>query len=123
MLENLGIKLYSSSKNYAAFKNAGIAVEVLSESKKGEEFSEAVKAIKAGKIDLVISVPGITKFRNLEEGYAIRRTAADHAVPILTDIWLARRLTRAMNRYGVADISIRSWDEYTTPAEPVRKRA
>lgn len=115
LIEDMGVKIFCSTKNYQALKNAGIAAEVLSESKKASEFSDAVHAIKNGKIDMVISVPGITAFRNLEEGYLVRRSAADHGIPVITDIWLARRLVRAMSRYKISDINIKAWDEYLAP--------
>jgi carbamoyl-phosphate synthase large subunit len=42
----------------------------------------------------------------------IRRAAADHNVPLVTNIQLAQRLAQALTYHGIDDLEIRSWSEY-----------
>ncbi len=80
----------------------------------------AVDALKAGKIDLVINVPKGYDDHGRPDGYKIRRAAIDLEIPLLTDIWLARRVVQAIGRHEVKDLPIKSWGEYLSKTASYR---
>jgi hypothetical protein len=47
----------------------------------------------------------------------IRRKSADFGIPLITDVHLARRFIEAMSKKGIAELQIKSWQEYA-PAQP-----
>ena len=64
-----------------------------------------------GKIDLVINIPKNYQEDELTNDYIIRRKAVDFAIPLITELQLARRFTEAMVHKTLADLSITSWRE------------
>ena len=66
----------------------------------------------SGKIDLVINIPKNYQEVELTNDYIIRRTAVDFAIPLFTNVQLARRFVEAISRKTIADLQIKSWREY-----------
>merc|ERR1719487_3116320 len=58
----------------------------------------AVTLLREGKIDLVINVPDSMDSAGLTDGFELRRTAIDSAVPLVTDIKTAILTTMALHR-------------------------
>ncbi len=48
----------------------------------------------------------------MENGFAIRRSAVDHNIPLITNARLASAFIYALCKIGVDGLAIRSWDEY-----------
>ncbi len=48
----------------------------------------------------------------LTNDYIIRLTAVDFAIPLFTNVQLARRFVEALSRKSLADLQIKSWKEY-----------
>jgi carbamoyl-phosphate synthase large subunit len=69
------------------------------------------------KIDLVINIPKNYQEQELTNDYLIRRKAVDMAIPLITNIQLAERLVEAISRKGMADLTIKSWEEYHSSDE------
>lgn len=114
LLQKLGLEIYASEKTAKNLEHHRIkctAVKEVAQNKK--EDSEAVKLLKTKKVDFVISIPEISQVKTPVEGYNIRRTASEMAIPLITDIWLARRIILAMKKYKTSEIAIKSWKEYT----------
>ena len=73
------------------------------------------------KIDLVINIPKDTGERELTNDYLIRRRAADFGIPLITNIQLAQRFVEALSKVRMAELEIKSWQEYGAPErEPSR---
>ena len=68
--------------------------------------------LRSGKIDLVINIPKNYQEVELTNDYIIRRTAVDFAIPLFTNVQLARRFVEAISRKTIADLQIKSWKEY-----------
>ena len=64
------------------------------------------------KIDLVINIPKNSAEEELANDYLIRRKAADFGIPLITNIQLAQRFVEAISKKSVADLQIKSWQEY-----------
>jgi len=73
------------------------------------------------KIDLVINIPKNSQEEELTNDYLIRRKAADFGIPLITNIQLAQRFVEALSKKRVAELQIKSWQEYASPEPtPVR---
>lgn len=71
-----------------------------------------IEYIVGSKIDLVINIPKDYNKEELTNGYYIRRAAVDYAVPLITNLQLAKRLVESIHTKRIEDLSIKSWDEY-----------
>jgi carbamoyl-phosphate synthase large subunit len=110
-LNSLGIKLYATEGTAKFMKNRNIVCEVLHwplENKK----PNTVDFICKGRIDIVINIPKNFHEDELTNDYIIRRKAADHGVPLITDLQLARNYIKALANKSLADIKEKSWNEY-----------
>ena len=64
------------------------------------------------EIDLVVNIPKNLTPKELSNGYKVRRAAIDLNIPLLTNARLASAFIRAFCEIPLADIKIKSWDEY-----------
>jgi carbamoyl-phosphate synthase large subunit len=68
--------------------------------------------IRNKMIDLVINVPKDLTKTELSNDYSIRRNAVDYNIPLITNARLASAFITAFCKLKLADICIKSWDEY-----------
>jgi carbamoyl-phosphate synthase large subunit len=71
-----------------------------------------LEVLAARTVDLVINIPKHSGEAELANDYQIRRKSADFGIPLITNIQLAQRLVEALAKKGLADLAIRSWQEY-----------
>ena len=64
------------------------------------------------EFDLVINIPKNNTEREINNGYAIRRSAIDFNIPLITNARLASAFIRSVCELKFEDIKIKSWDEY-----------
>ena len=80
-----------------------------------EEQSEkpnVMQMIADHQFDLVVNIPKNHSKRELTNGYRIRRAAIDHNTPLITNARLASAFIEAFCEKGLADLQIKSWQEY-----------
>ncbi len=64
-------------------------------------------------MDLVVNIPkNLSRGSSASNDYRIRRSAIDYNVPLLTNARLAAAFIHAACRLNIAELSVRSWDEY-----------
>ena len=63
-------------------------------------------------MDLVVNLPKNFSSTELSNGYKVRRAAIDLNIPLLTNARLASAFIDAFTTMNVADLPIKSWDEY-----------
>ena len=119
-LRELGAKLYATRGTAAFLAANGV------ESTRLHWPSEAaspntLEVLGARQVDLVINIPKNTGEEELTNDYLIRRKSADFGIPLITDVQLARRFIEALSRKGIAELQIKSWQEYA-PAQPIAPR-
>lgn len=56
---------------------------------------DVIDHIRSKKIDLVINLP-TAESKRLEDNYAVRRTAVDHGIPLLTNLNLVKLFTNSL---------------------------
>ena len=111
LLKKLHIKLYATKGTAEFMKERQIECEILHWPLEKVK-PNAVDFISDGKIDLVINIPKNFQEEEITNDYIVRRKAADHGVPLITDLQLAKRFIEAMAHKTLEDIKEKSWDEY-----------
>ncbi|MEW6381606.1 MAG: carbamoyl-phosphate synthase (glutamine-hydrolyzing) large subunit [bacterium] len=110
-LHELGIQFYATPGTTRFMHNNGIPVTELHWPLSGEK-PNILDYLTGGKIDLVINIPKNFQEDELTNDYIIRRKAVDFAIPLFTNIQLARRFADAVCKKSVKDLQIKSWSEY-----------
>ncbi len=106
-----GIKLYATAGTAEFMRQAGIETEMLHWPL--EKVSPNVlEYLAERKIDLVINIPKNFQEEELTNDYIIRRKAVDFAIPLITEVQLAKRFAHAVTHKRLEDLHIKSWDEY-----------
>ena len=68
--------------------------------------------IREKKFDLVINIPKNFQEEELTNDYYIRRSAVDHAIPLVTNLQVAKRLAESLYAKSLADLVAKSWHDY-----------
>ncbi len=119
-LLRLGVTLYALAETAAVLEAERIPFQRLTGTEADDAGAQVLALMRAGTIDLVINVPWKYDERK-HEGFLIRRGAVDLEVPLITDLWLARRVVRALGRYTLESLPVEPWSHYVSPvSEPVR---
>jgi carbamoyl-phosphate synthase large subunit len=120
-LLDMGVKLFATTGTAAFLGANGVAAEVLHWPSEARS-PNALDYLSRRKIDLVINIPKNSGEEELTNDYLIRRKAADFGIPLITNLQLAQRLVEALSKKSVAELQIKSWQEYApaerTPARP-----
>lgn len=111
LLKELQVKLYATKGTAKFMKERQIACEILHWPLENVK-PNAVDFISNGKVDLVINIPKNFQEEEITNDYIVRRKAADHGIPLITDLQLAKRFIEAMAHKTLEDIKEKSWDEY-----------
>ncbi len=111
MLKELGIKLYATKGTAEYMRSRQIECEILHWPLENVK-PNAVDFISNGKLDLVINIPKNFQEEEITNDYIVRRKAADHGIPLITDLQLAKRFIESMAHKTLEDIKEKSWDEY-----------
>jgi len=111
MLKEMGIKFYAT-EGTARFMEANGCEATLLHWPLSDKKPNVLDYLTDGKIDLVINIPKNYQEEELTNDYIIRRKAVDYAIPLFTNVQLARRFVEAIYRKSIKDLQIKSWDEY-----------
>jgi carbamoyl-phosphate synthase large subunit len=121
VLAGMGVKLFATQGTAAFLRASGIDSTPLHWPMEGAS-PNVLEYLSAKKIDLVINIPKNAAEDELTNDYLIRRKAADFGIPLITDIQLAQRLVEALSKKTIAELQIKSWQEYA-PAHVTRSAA
>lgn len=110
-----GLRLFAMPGTAEVLSAQGVTCETLAVESTGSSVS-ALDFMRAGQIDLVINIPPHGE-KEKSSGYSIRRAAIDLEIPLITDIWMARSVVRALGRHPLEDLEVKSWDQYLFPNE------
>jgi nucleoside-diphosphate-sugar epimerase len=73
-------------------------------------------------VDAQFNIPKNTGEEELTNDYLVRRAAADFGIPLVTEIQLAQRFVEARSKKCVAELQIKSWQEYAPPERAPARR-
>ncbi len=111
ILDEQGWEFYSTSGTHAFLSKNGVAAYfVYKNSERKEPNIQSLVAKR--KIDMIINIPTATGSTGTD-GYAIRRVAVDHHIPLITNAQSAQIMLQCLIDYkGKSPESILSWQEY-----------
>ena len=111
-LSELRYKLYATYNTSIMLKRNGVKNVMLH--KVGENASPNIREYLTGnKLDLIINVPeSRSRQPEMTDGYLIRRKAADFAIPLITNLQLARLFVESISAKKMDDLEVRAWNEY-----------
>jgi carbamoyl-phosphate synthase large subunit len=110
----MGVAIYATRGTAAFLAEHGIAATRLHWPDEAAS-PNTLEFLSERRLDLVINIPKSTAEQELANDYVIRRKAADFGIPLITNIQLAQRFVEAMAKKSVAELQIKSWQEYATP--------
>jgi carbamoyl-phosphate synthase large subunit len=111
VLQDMGIHFYATGGTARFMEENGIASTKLHWPLSGKK-PNVLDYLSDGKVDLVINIPKNYQEVELTNDYIIRRKAVDFAIPLFTNMQLARRFVEAISRKSIKDLEVKSWSEY-----------
>ena len=111
LLHAMSVKLYATEGTAAFLGANGVPAQVLHWPNDARS-PNVLECLGARQVDLVINIPKNTGEEELANDYLIRRKAADFGIPLITNIQLAQRLVEALSKKDLAELQIKSWQEY-----------
>jgi carbamoyl-phosphate synthase large subunit len=125
ILSKLGYKIFATDTTAQFFKEQGLncqsvnkAYEVnLKESEKSKR-PNFLDIIQKKEVSFVVNLSqaGLLDEQreklHLTDGFYIRRAAVDNQIPLFTDLHLARAFVKALDKYKMEDLEIKSYREY-----------
>ena len=115
ILRRLGYKIFATDSTAKFFKKHKIACQ--SVRKAYEQKPNALSIIEGRKVSFVVNLSTVgnsngAKNRRITDGFRIRRASVDNQIPLFTDLHLARAFVKALGRYQVEDLEVKSYQEY-----------
>ncbi len=105
-LVKMGLPLFATQGTAEILRREGIDCQMV------DKMSGAIEKMRNGQIDLVINVPREYDAQGRPDGFHIRRAAIDFEIPLITDLWVARKMVRAMSRYTIDELKIKPLHAY-----------
>ena len=107
----MGLKFYATKGTAEFLKKYGMKAQVLHWPLIKKE-PNTITYLNSGKIDLVINIPKSEDKFELDNDYLIRRKAIDMNLNLITNVQVAKRFIKAMEKYTEDKLPVKSWDEY-----------
>lgn len=107
----MGLKFYATKGTAEFLKKYGIKAQVLHWPLIKKE-PNVLTYLNNVKIDLVINIPKSEEKFELDNDYLIRRKAIDMNINLITNVQVAKRFVKAMEKYDEKNLPVKSWDEY-----------
>ncbi len=111
-LVGLGFNIYATEHTSDFLKANGIDNKMVYKAHNLHKRNNVISMMERRELDFVINIPSVMKKEEVTDGYHIRRKAVDYAIPLITDVNIARLLVDAISRLSIADLKIKSWEEY-----------
>ncbi len=114
-IAKLGYHIYATNTTAEFLENNGVPAEVVR--KASENAPNILDVINSQKIAFVVNLSEnyILSKENkhvITDGFRIRRATVDNQIPLFTDMRLARAFIKALARYKLEDLEIKSYNEY-----------
>ncbi|MDZ7722720.1 MAG: carbamoyl-phosphate synthase (glutamine-hydrolyzing) large subunit [candidate division KSB1 bacterium] len=111
LMQKMGINFYATEGTADFMQANGICVTKL-HWPLSDKKPNVIEYLENEKIDLVINIPKNFQEEELTNDYTIRRKAVDYAIPLFTNLKLARRFIESISRKSIKQLKIKSWEEY-----------
>ncbi len=111
-LETKGFEIYATEGTHDFMARSGIGSRCVF------KVSEAIEPnigtlIANSSVDLIINLPGsLPQGLTVTDGFAIRRLAIDHHIPLITNVKIAELMLRCLVELDGVLPEVKSWNEY-----------
>jgi len=119
LLSGMGVRVYATEGTAAFLRDNGIAT-TLAHWPAQAASPNTLELLAARAVDLVVNIPKHSGEEELSNDYLIRRRAADYGIPLITNIQLASRFVEALAKKRLAELQIKSWQEYGPQGGPAK---
>ncbi len=112
-LINLGYKIFATDTTAEFLKKNNVKCEIVR--KAFEKSPNVLNIISSKSVAFVVNLSKVQngdKKRSVTDGFRIRRATVDNQIPLFTDLHLARAFIKALSRYEISDLEIKSYKEY-----------
>ena len=116
-LAKLGYEIFATDSTAEFLNENGVNAKVVR--KAFEEKPNVLSIIDGKQVAFVVNLssPQTTAkesvaVRHVTDGFRIRRATVDNQIPLFTDLHLARAFVKALSRYDIDDLEIKSYKEY-----------
>ena len=119
ILISLGYTIFATDTTAEFFKKHGVVCTIVR--KAHETIPNVLSVINGKKVSFVVNLSkedstlenskGKSRFV-YTDGFRVRRATVDNQIPLFTDLHLARAFIKALSRYKVEDLEIKSYKEY-----------
>ena len=111
VLKNRGFALFATEHTQKFLEKNAIPCRMVFKEHEKKEPNTAT-FLRKGLLDLVICIPQEFNRKQLEKQYALRRSAVDFNVPLITNKQLAKLFIRSLEKTGGKEFEIKHWQEY-----------
>lgn len=109
-LSDMGFSFFATLRTHEFLQSRGISSALLH--KVSEPRSPNIREyLEQKRVDLVIDIPTHTSGDTRTDGYFIRRIATDHAIPLITNVQLAKRVVEALAEENIEELPIMAWPQ------------
>jgi carbamoyl-phosphate synthase large subunit len=107
-----GFTIYCTEGSAAFYNARGIDAKVLHKVSEVGTHPNIEDYLKEGKLDLVINIPDDEKKNVSRDGYVIRRMTVDFAIPLFTNLQLAKLFIDSICKLNEESLEVLDWDSY-----------
>ncbi len=111
-LKESGFNIFATEHTSRFLSRHGIENRIVLKAHNTNKKNNVLFMLDRKELDFVIVIPSIRKKEEVTDGYKIRRKAVDYAVPLITDVNIARQFVNAMTSLKAEDLEIKAWGEY-----------
>jgi carbamoyl-phosphate synthase large subunit len=110
MMHERGFALFATQRTHEFLESRGIPSIRLH--KVSEPRSPNIREyLEQRRVDLVVNIPTHSSSIEQTDGYFIRRLAADHGIPLITNVQLTKRFVEAIARENTEELPLLRWPE------------
>jgi carbamoyl-phosphate synthase large subunit len=110
IVEELRLPIFATEGTADTLEDMGVQCTRVGKGTDGDR--GAMEVMDRGLVDLVINVPREFDEQGRPDGYLIRRHAVDRAIPLFTDLQLARAVIEALRWRREGDLGVHAWSTY-----------
>lgn len=113
LLKKLSIPLYATKNTAEFLKRHNISAKRLYKIHE-KKTPNILDYFQKRKIDLAINITDYHLNKDINDDYAIRRSAIDHNIPLFTNIKKAEVFIKAFTTKDIHSLPIHAWEEYSS---------
>ena len=112
LLKEMGFNIYATEDTSKFLNKNGIEAEMIYKAHNLHKEKNVANYMEKRKLDFVISVPNPEDCKFSPDHYTLRRKAVDLAIPLVTNLQLAKIFVQSIARCNVEGLQAKAWSEY-----------